>query len=138
MQLGTGTLDIMTGVQFTGHLEGFTIFFRADAQVALHRNSYGFRPGEMFSIATGFGYTFEHLVTPALTISTLHTLRDTLDGRAHPDTGSNFVFLTPSVAVRVVHALSLHASMRFTLLRDSENPGTGEIYSIGASWFFEF
>lgn len=138
MQLGTGTFDFMTGVQFTGHLEGFTIFFRADAQLPLHSNIHGFRPGPMFALATGVGYTIAHIVTPALTVSTLHTLKDTMDGRLHPDTGANFVFITPSVAVRVVHALTLHASMRFTLLRDSANPGTGEIYSIGASWFFEF
>ncbi|MBK8206034.1 MAG: hypothetical protein IPK87_04465 [Planctomycetes bacterium] len=138
MQLGTGTLDFMTGVQFAGHLDGFTIFFRADMQLPLHTNSHGFRPGETFAFATGLGYTFEHIVTPALTISTLHLLRDTLDGKRHPDTGGNFVFVTPSVAVRVIHALTLHASVRFTPAKDSNNPSTGEIYSIGASWFIEF
>lgn len=138
MQLGTGTVDVMTGVQFTGHLDGFTIFFRADAQIPLHRNQYGFRPGETITTGTGFGYTFAHVVTPALSLTTLHTLRDTEDGRTHGDTGSNFVFLTPSVAVRVIHALTLHASVRVTLIRDSDNPPTGEFFSIGASWFFEF
>ena len=138
LQLGSGTLDAVLGVQFTGHLGGFTLFHRTEVRVALMQNAHGFRPGEQVSTATGGGYTAWHRLTAALTVSTLHFGKDRVDGRAHPMTGSHFWFVTPSVSVRLVDQLSLYASMRVRIISRTRYPGTGELFSVGASWFVAF
>lgn len=138
LQLGTGTLDALLGVHFTGRAEDFTIFLRADVQVALHENRFGFRPAEVFTTATGFSYTFVDRVSAGIALSTLHFTKDRFDGEVHPDTGSHFWFLTPSVSVKVSEGIALHTSVRVPVIRRSKNPSTGDLFSIGLSWSIEF
>jgi hypothetical protein len=138
LQLGTGTLDFVGGAGFTGSAHGWTIFARASLQVPLHENRYGFTPGITVSTATGFSYTFFHMLTPGLALSTLHLGKDFVDDEPHPDTGSHFWFLTPSLALQIVPGIGLHASVRIPFIRRSKNPSTGDLFSIGVNWSIEF
>jgi hypothetical protein len=138
LQLGTGTLDFVGGASFTGSAHGWTIFARASFQVPLYENRYGFTPGITVSTATGFSYTFLDMLTTGLTLSTLHLGKDFVDGEPHPDTGSHFWFLTPSLALQIVPGFGVHASVRIPFIRRSKNPSTGDLFSIGVNWSIEF
>lgn len=138
LQLGTGTLDALLGVHYAGSAAGFKIFFGVDAQIALHENRYGFRPAEEFRTATGFSYTFFEMLTLGAAVSSLHVTKDHINGDAHPDTGSHFWFFTPSVSLRPLPQLGINLSVRIPVIRRSKNPSTGDLLSIGVSWFIEF
>ncbi len=138
LQLGTGTLGYVGGVSFTGSAHGWTIFARGDVQVPLHENRYGFRPGVALSTATGFSYTFFDMLTPGLALSSLHLGKDFVDGEPHPNTGSHFWFLTPSLGLEIVPGFGIHASVRIPFVRRSKNPSTGDLFSIGVNWSIEF
>lgn len=138
LQLGTGTTDLLAGVHYTGTAGGFSIFAGLDAQIALHKNRHGFRPGEEFRFNTGFSYTFIDMVTLGARVSSLHLTKDHIDGEAHPDTGSHFWFFTPFVSVRPIKQLAINLSVRVPVIRRSKNPSTGDLFSIGVSWFIKF
>ena len=138
LQLGTGTTDLLAGVHYTGTAGGFSIFAGLDVQVALHKNRYGFRPGEEFRFNTGFGYTVFNMLTFGASVGSLHLTKDQIDGKAHPDTGSHFWFFTPSVLVKPIKQLGFNLSVRIPIIRRSKNPSTGDLISLGVSWFIEF
>ncbi len=138
LQLGTGTLGLVTGISFTGSAHGWTVFARADALVPLHENRYGFMPAVTVSTAAGFSYTFFDMLTPGLALSTLHLAKDRIDGDPHADTGSHFWFITPSLALQVAPGLGVHAAVRVPFIRRSKNPSTGDLFSIGLNWSIGF
>jgi hypothetical protein len=78
MQLGTGTVDVMPGLTYTGHLNSWSWGAQWRSRVALDDNDEGYRWGNLHEFTGWGGYTWIPGVTT--TVRALGSIQDPIHG----------------------------------------------------------
>lgn len=139
LQLGTGTIDPIVGVIWSGgDGVGMDPYFDLLAVLPFDDSDAGLQVGQSFSARLGAIWNLNSPVTPGLQVEALRREQDRLNGSYLDNTGGTLWTLMPSLQFPLGGGASARVAWRLPL--DQDVTGTqlvpGEGFVIEAGWVF--
>jgi hypothetical protein len=136
LQLGTGTTDLITGLDYSFSLnEDWTYFAQFQFQTALNTvNNY--HPGNSYNFNVGARYYGLKTLIPLLQINTHWAITDSGSAADTISTGGTLVYLTPGLNERLGDSTSLYEMVQIPIYQyvDGVQLAPHFIFSVGLQY----
>lgn len=134
-QLGTGTVQMLLGAQYSGSVGEWSYSTRVDFTSPLHENDQEFRPAERYYLRASLDRTLTESVSAGVAAELSHGNRDEFHGMNIPTTGTTIISVRPSLVWRIDQDTAFSASVSIPVYREVNQTQitVGPLWSLGVS-----